>query len=310
MSREESIIMYQYRGKKFTKRMESLPELTGTEKQVNWALQLRDDLIDSINYLKERYGKLPLKKLIREIYLDVNTENIPKITTDEALNIIMDFIVKHRTTARYWIDNRMWDYRRHININWKLAFEENNEELNQLKREATVFPKERVTNSAVEIKFKEDQVIASFEKNDQFIEVVKSLGYRWNWEENVWYRNINTLTGSARDRAAELGNALLIKGFPICILDDGVREKAIHASFNPEHKRWILKGENNQLNIWWEGWNSELYDAAKSLPSAKWERPYVTVSVAHYKEIEDFSEMYNFAIHEEARKLIENYVDK
>src|SRR5690606_14188159 len=128
-----------------------------------------------------------------------------------------------------------------------------------------------------EISIKEHEVTAAFKKDEDFIDIVKALGYSFDWSRRIWYRNINTRTGAAEDRSAELGNKLLNAGYPILIMEPEVRENAINGVFEQENERMIIKGANNQLNIWWNGWDTELYDAAKSLPKARWLKPFVCV---------------------------------
>src|SRR5690606_201637 len=85
----------------------------------------------------------------------------------------------------------------------------------ELRAEATVYPENKITEAVVEIIAKEDKITAKFEKNDKFIDIVKSLGYKWG---GSWSREISETTGSYKDRATELGNKLLNAGFPIMIM--------------------------------------------------------------------------------------------
>ncbi|WP_042761680.1 hypothetical protein, partial [Streptococcus sobrinus] len=69
------------------------------------------------------------------------------------------------------------------------------------------------------------------------------------------------------DRAAELGNKLLNKGFPICILDVEVLQNAVHSVFEKECKRWIyIRKGTDQLAINWTDESEDIYKQARSLP--------------------------------------------
>lgn len=292
-----------------------LPELKGSEKQVAWAITLRKDLIEefnkSIQFNKKNNPDVPFKEALKQIDPEANFDDAPDVSIAEAFAHILDFILITKTSAKYYIDLR-GQALEHIRLNWRDAFKNEKEQqeeelLAQLKAEATVFPDNKITESVVEITINEHVVTAAFKKDYDFIDLVKELGYSFDWSKRVWYRNINTLTGSARDRAAELGNKLLNSGYPILIMEQEVRENAINGVFEKENERMIIKGENNQLNIWWKGWDTDLYYAAKSLPKARWQKPFVCVDIAHYTEVEEFADLYDFTIHEDARQMIETY---
>ena len=64
-------------------------------------------------------------------------------------------------------------------------------------------------------------------KDESLIKLAKSYNFRWNNDLRRWERKETFSTGSARDRAAEIGNACLLAGFPIKIFDDELRKAAI-----------------------------------------------------------------------------------
>jgi hypothetical protein len=274
-----------------------LPELTGSEKQIAWAVSLRQQLIDGI----EGISDLEKKTLLKRYGI-----------TDEDIRKIKLYIIETKTSAKYYIDHRHYLIRDYLKEEKEAALayfvekesgEKEYEE--QLEAESIVFPDEKQTDSVVMIDFDMDFVSASFEKNDTFRKIVKELGF--SWDGNVWTRKISFVTGQASDRAAELGNKLLHAGFPIRIYDEQTRQKAINGTFEPEHKRWIskIKSENRFAIRWTDG--SDLYRIAKSLPGSRWDRPFVTVGVEYYAEVQEFAELYDFKFTPSAIEMIENY---
>lgn len=283
-----------------------LPELQGTEKQVSWAVRIRDELIERFNKIEQfdmeewhKYGD----------FEDFTSDDVKRIKY---------YILKTKTKASFYINNRHLIQRgsmESILYAYKDEALKSDEEIQQdlmekqlmeeLKHEATVFPENKVTNAVVEIVVKDDVVEVIFEKNEDFRKLVRSLGYTW---DGKWIKKIKETTGSAEERAAELGNKLLNAGFPICILDEDVRHNAIHGVFEPEHKRWIYRRVDiDKFAISWNRREEDLFHLVKTLPGARWDNPSMLVSVAHYEAVEEFADLYDFRFTKAARKMIDEY---
>ena len=154
------------------------------------------------------------------------------------------------------------------------------------------------------ITVKADQIAVAFEKNEKFIEIVKALGYKW---DGIWQKSINELTGSASDRAAELGNKLLNAGFPILIMDPEILNKAIKGDYAPECNRWVALRDGKLLIKWWEK-NDRLYNVSRKIPSSRWDNG-VIVNIAYHKHVEEFAELYGFKFTSLAREAISQHVE-
>jgi len=273
-----------------------LPELQGTEKQVAWANTLRQKMIDKIN------EGIKLHEDIKK----------PKIA--ENYRIALDYMINNKTTAKYYIDNRGESI---LDLS-KQLYKENKEDTEKVvkevaerdvKSESTVKPEDAKTEMVAEIIVKKEEVKVVFaEKDDDFRKIVKSLGYKW---DSIWCKNITELTGSAEDRAAELGNKLLNAGFPICIMDETIRNNAINGVYEEECNRWILikisgKYKDRFIIKWWEK-NDKLYRVSRRLPGSVWENGTI-VRMEYYKEVEEFAELYGFKFTKATLKAIEEYV--
>lgn len=292
-SRKEAIERENEEALKASIEME-LPELTGTEKQVAWANTIRKRFIDQYEQVIEKAEQIKLESPKSKV-----------ANTIDEFQKVFDYVLNNKVKASYWIDNRF------EKINTLLQSErenvpDNNNDDRDILEESTVYPENKKTDAVVKIKLKHDSIVTEFEKNNDFITVVKGLGYKWDGDN--WVKNITETTGSAEERAAELGNKLLNAGFPIAITDDDVRNNAINGNFEPECTNWIIE-RNGKLVIKWKGYSDKLYSKAKSLPGAKWNEGMV-INVAHYMELEEFAELYGFKFTKSARALIDKHIAK
>lgn len=277
-----------------------LPDITGTPKQVAWANTLRQEFIDKVNKIDENELK-KYERLSGELHGLKESE----------VKCIIDYMLLNKIDAKYWIENRgkviqlIVTERKNVIKTEEKVIEQKQEK--EVKLESTVFPESKITNAVAEITYSDDKIQVKFEKNERFREIVKGLGYKW---EGVWERKITMTTGTAEDRAAELGNKLLNAGFPICILDETVRNNAINGEYEEECTRWIMKRKDkNKLVVKWEGYSDKMYNLAKSLPGARWDNGML-VDIGHYKEVEEFARLYSFKFSPGALEAIEKYKEE
>ena len=282
--------------------------LTGTEKQVAWANTLRQKLIDKVeNFVnnddEKEYWSFWQKKY--KEFKEVEIENLLEV---------LNYILINETTAKFYINNRCTDT---LDILSKyigkvfISDEDKIEEMikKDVKLESTVVPIEVKYDGIVEIFEKDEKIIVTYEKNEEFRLLVKSLGYKWN---GAWEKNLNVTTGKVEDRIAELGNKLLNAGFSVCIYDEKTREKAIDGNFEQENDRWILIDPKSEekIKIIWDGINDKLYGASRRLPGSIWENRCIKVKVEKYEEILEFAEMYGFNISLKALERLMEYKNK
>lgn len=256
-----------------------LPDLTGTEGQITWAITLRQKYVDYFCKDKEDFE-------------------------------IIDYIINHKIEAKWYIDSRNMslatireDIKREIKDGDKKA--EEKKMLKDIEAELTVFPENSIDKEPVKIVIKDDYIRLYFHKDDNFIKFVKSENYKWDY---VWERKINWLAGNILDRAKEIGNKLLNEGYGIIAPTKEILDGAIKGEYEKEITRWILnRKDTDLLAIWWRDKDDNLYSKARKITSSKWSSPSVTVKKEHYSEVLDFAEMNNFYVAESALKLIEKY---
>lgn len=282
-----------------------LPELQGTPKQVAWANTIRQNILTSLEEFAENEGKINSFNFTYE-------QSLAK----EDMQKIINYIAFNCIKANWFIDRRRDSVPSIINEvigealkteEEKIAEEAEKELEEQAKIEATVFPENPASNAVAEISITKDKVSVTFEKNEDFRTLVKSLGY--SWSNRHWEKEITETTGSAEDRAAELGNKLLNEGFAIRIFDESIREKAVNGNYTPEHTRWIYRRTSGTYKDWfvikWEGRDNNLYEKARSLPNSRWNSG-VVVKSDYYVEVEDFAKLYGFKFTKGAKELLES----
>lgn len=282
---------------------EGWPELTGTEKQVMWANTLRSNVV---KYFDEHYIQNE----------QLNAEGKVRVGR------FISWLLSTYTRAAWWIDNRA-DYKdlKWLNKQVELWTKSENsatdtdteaESEKRLQREAeaemTVAPAEQAHNGAVEITVTDTVVSARYEKNDDFRCVVKKLGYRWDSDRRVWSKAMTSTTGTAQERAAELGNKLLNAGFAVRIADPDTRQAAIDGQYEPEHLRWITCYTSGD----YEGWlcvrlpyGDTMYERARKLPKSRYHKPNIAVPASEWAAVEDFADLYDYRITAMAREAID-----
>ena len=273
------------------------PELTGTEKQIAWANRIRETKLGPIAEENER-----LKK-----------EKGDRHEGYELINMTLSVLLDH-TGASWWIDNR--EIIGSIFRSTAAAIEEDPkkyareaqaEEVEEPSGsdEATIAKPENQTHSGiVDIRASENCVSAMYPKDDDFRQIVKSLGYRWNGDKRAWQLKIKFSTGAPAERAAELGNKLLNAGFAIMIQDPDTLRDAIKGNYEPMTYRWISRDlASGSFSISW-GREDDLYSRAKKLPGARYVSPSIHVPAKEWVSVMDFAETYDFQFSPGAQEMI------
>ena len=277
---------------------EGLPPLTGTEKQVQWAETIRRHKLDQLATLmagEPLSGVQPLS---------ANDKANPLFEpTIEAL--------RASDSASWWIDHKGYgidtvlvQIARTVQPIRPSVTERMEAEV---MAEATVYPESAVTDSITVISLDAGLISAVLPaKREDFRDVVKGLGYRWSGA--AWQRRIGRLAGDPVDRAAELGHALLAAGFPVRILDNTIRARAISGDFTAEHTRWITERTKGAYMGWYAIlWQrpDDLYTAAKAMTGSRYDGQHVVVPPEQFDEVQDFAAMYDFRIDDRAQVIMD-----
>jgi len=161
----------------------------------------------------------------------------------------------------------------------------------------------------VKIEYDDSIISARYIKNDEFIEIVKGLWYKWNGV--VWVKKITEYNETWNDRAAELGNKLLASGFTVQFPSEAAKNMAVSGEFSAENDRWVKYNiRTGQLALVWIKRSDILYYNAKRLPGARWKDGSMRVNIEFYKEVEDFADTMGFSISKTAQEEIKRYKSK
>jgi hypothetical protein len=281
----------------------SLPELTGTEKQVTWANTIRVEFINKIH------------DVIEESCFDNFDEEEQRAEYRANRTAPIDYLIKRHTDARFWIDNR-GSYRS-IELIAKEEYKKHVEEVENLGQTleesvkdetVTVEPEEKMHGGVVKLVIKKGTVRAIYPKDADFMKIVKSKGLKWGGI--TWGIEIIEYTGTAEDIIAELGNEFLNNGFAVQFPDSVSKEMAVSGEFAKMNSKWIKWNEELEvLTIRWPGRDDSLYRMSKKIKGAQWQS-IMTAPIESYKEVLDFADINGFSISKAAQAAIEAYKEK
>jgi len=280
----------------------NLTELIGSDKQIAWAMKIRTEFI---KYTESEIDESEIEYIIdeckKEFKADKNLINIA----------ILEILEKQ--SSHWWIESRnklesdiIIDTMKKISESIKNNPEAEIEKYLKadVEAEAVIKPSEPVSQTIADISLKKDNIFILFpEKNNDFKEIIKEHGYRWN---SGWEKKLSFKTEDTEDRIAEVGHALLAGGFCIRVINSEIREKIISENFIQEHTRWIsvLSNKPAYFYIQWE-YGDNMYDEARRITGARYDKPGIIVPMEHIDEILDFASLYKFKFSPQAGKLIE-----
>ena len=279
----------------------SLPDLSGTEKQIAWANKIRDEKIEGcVQFL----SRLDTEAKTKENYVEV-----------EQYTQRFESLKDQNTTARFWIDNRdigaVHLLEKQVVVSpEEVACKKEEEEIRK-SFVCLVEPEKVELPVIVSIRIDEEKnaVYLKNEKNDWLREFYHGRQYEWDGDKGMYVHKTEAFRGTAADHAAEMGSLLLKKGARVEFPNEEIKNKALSGDYTPENFRYIcFLGTDGKVGIRWGNkytYYGTMRDRAKRLPSAKDDKPYVVVSAKYYREIEDFAENYNFIISPGARRELD-----
>jgi len=278
-----------------------LPELVGTPRQVDWAMQIRDEKLDRImNYEHQNFTDRDFD-LRRRLKKDEKIKD--QATIEEAKAMLLS-----ETSSSFWIENKDAFISTLIieNMDKIFAREETNkvESKDQEIAEEQIIRPDNFNDDLVSINIKKEYISIESPKRQDIIDLVKSKGYRWR--DSVWKKYVSS--EDIDERAVEIGNLLLLKGYGVRFNADNskeLQEKAISGDYTPEQTRWV-EYKDDRFYIKWYGYDDDLYQTSRQLPNSKWnsEEYAVTVPIINFNEILDFADFNGFKLTDKAEKVI------
>ena len=285
-----------------------LPDLTGSDKQIAWARQLRKSFLEEwesfCNHVEKQKNSFSSDHSPEEVEAEY------KIAV-KTLALAKEQTIAH-TSAYWWINNRSGCLEKAIVEAEKMIRANPNDDTPvaiDAKAEATVTPENKTKTVIPEIAVTEEEVILKSPRDEDLRNLVRELGYKFS--DGAWRREITIFTGSALDRAAELGNTLLRNGFSVIIYDGHVRDMAIRGEFAQECQKWVSCSTTGQCSGWlcikFPRGRQDLYDAARMIKGSRWDSPNVVVPIQYFDQVLDMAEMLGYSITPGANKASFSY---
>jgi hypothetical protein len=140
------------------------------------------------------------------------------------------------------------------------------------------------------------------EKRDDFKGIVKRFLYAW---DGIWTRSFPQSVDLI-DRAAEIGNELLINKFCIQVDNDLLKSRIVGQTFVPEAFKLVQRATAGIYKDWFvfrypksEDWYAEIM----RITAARYADGSIYVPSEHFLEIEDFAEINGFVLSDAALDL-------
>lgn len=273
-------------------RAPKLPPLVGSDKQLAWALEIRN-------------ARAAEAALMRSGW----TWRVPREQAEAYLKSLPIRILAH-----WWIETR------HLPIQqFLLAANEPrieppyvlpappSEQAQAVLAEATLVPG-KVKGPTAEISLANGVarvMLSDFDKDANA--VLKGSGY--GWDKPAWVRAVPD--DVAAHRAAEIAVRLLAYGCPVCLFDEALRQRVVNHDYEPESPRRVEVSTNpkysRKFRLTWalDTEAQRCMQAARDLHGARVFGDAAYVSASHFEDIEDFAQRNGFAITPEAQALIE-----
>lgn len=162
-------------------------------------------------------------------------------------------------------------------------------------------PEKQKHEGSADIRIVENTVCADYDKNNDFMEVVKAMGFRWI--NRAWQIESSERNGTVENIAAELGSRLLNAGFSVRFDNQEIMNAAVNCDYSPMCKRWISSCKGGFYIVWSR--EDNLYYEAKSIPGAKYDSPGVVVPDRSWDCVLDFAEKHGYRITAMAQEKID-----
>lgn len=150
------------------------------------------------------------------------------------------------------------------------------------------------------------------EVHERFREIVKAADLSYVRGSSWWVRKITERSAPLEHRAAELGRALLVNGFPVQFPNVAIRDLALTGDIQPECRRWILRRVSGEYKDWFVlewGWGEpDFYQRARQFITGNRydaDAHRVVAPIDAYEEVADFAAMHGFRFSPSAQALLD-----
>lgn len=294
-----------------------LPALSGTDKQVAWAETLREnrmgnlDLISTLFNGEELPSDTPSIKAFyaRSEFGDLQNQRVDADTWAVFCELLVD-----QAKASWWIDNQkltaagLMHSMRALIVGKIMAVKEAAPEPDA---DVLLMPEQRNDCPHIaELGISTSNAITAVlpAKNEPFRLLMHAQGFKW--DKSRWVRALTPMTGSAKERIAELAHALMAAGFMVSIHDQEARELAKSGAFEPEHRNWFSAVVKGPMAGWflasW-GRQDDYYSALRALSGSRFNQGHLYLPASSADEVQEFAEVHGFRLTPGAQALVKEY---
>ena len=286
--------------------------LAGSAKQVHWANQIRDNMIEHID------------EALDCLHSAVDrAENDSKFMEHYDMLMETRFLLTQITGAKWFIDCSEFSPMREVSVKrmlsrLRLLFglrpEDNANEVLKEKParvdDNTILRPENCTHDGwVELTITRNTVNARYENDETFKKIVKSNGLSWDSSTYMWRLSVGEMEGSNVDCVAELASKLLASGFAVSIPDDEAWHKTITGDYIPRSYRWISESCGEYIIHYPKA--DSIADTAvrRIIGYCKWDgfKRGFRASRTKTKSIRDLVRLYDFRMSADAQNLANNF---
>lgn len=299
-----------------------LPELEGSQKQIEWAMSIRQQFLDIIEDLSEAMNKEMDKSI--EANPD-KADKYEKIRTEytEKFNKSTMYI-SEQTKAKFFIDDRdefgkcIPDTTLKTVAAYADAYDKEHdpfeiEAKEEVKRkQVEVHPEEVIGTTNITLTAEDGCVhlYSGYEK--RLVDIIHGLDFKMTWTGKSWEYNLYNICGSAEAVIAELGNKLLEEGYIVIFPDAATADMASSGNFEKYNLNAVFgnKKDDKVLNVKFNRNDSKMENMLINIRGAKRIKGYddtIKIPVSHYKEVLEIAEENGFVFSPAALKCIEKY---
>ena len=177
-----------------------------------------------------------------------------------------------------------------------------------MKTQIILAENQRVPAKA-KVSITEKEVLAQFEKNDLFRDIVKGLRFSWDGDKRAWAATA-ILTDTLEDVACELAAALLLERYSVEV-PETIVPKLVAGDWKPCVKRYVTKSKDGDIFLLrWFGRNEALYHAARCIKGSRWAAPYVSAPSSSWLDVTTLADKHGFVFSPVALAMIEAEKEK
>ena len=237
-----------------------LPELQGSEKQINWAQGIRLEKIvllrDWADKAKERIDSLIGR--IEGAEAAGNAERVEALKarlagTRTNLAMVVEAMdgVSSITEAHWWIEHRDDNVEGFVKAYKARQDAETEKTIEEETKPAMVVmePEKKETSTVATVKVHDKEVVIQSDRDEHIRLTIKKHGFTWDGSRSAWIKPVTEMTGPAKDLGPDTARILLEAGIPVKAYPD-IMQAVKDGSYERETARWISRSTKDHEKLY------------------------------------------------------------